>query len=250
VSSNAVIELDDLVVQYPGASSPALVVDSLHLKAGQPIALIGPNGAGKSTLLKTLVGLVPLVQGQVRVFGAPVGAARTRVAYVPQRRGVDWRFPITAAGVALMGRDVHLRWPRWPRAADRVLAADALAAVGMAAYANTHIGNLSGGQQQRVFLARAIAQQADLLLLDEPFTGVDLATQMVIFRLINQFCQSGKTVVVATHDLATVANHFGHVVLVQQQLHACGTPDEVMQPELLARAYGGPLALFYQEAVS
>ncbi len=245
IGSEAAVELADVVVRYPSAAAPALVIDSLRLLCGQRTALIGPNGAGKSSLLKALIGLVTLAKGQIQVLGHPVGAERARIAYVPQRRDVDWRFPITASGVVLMGRDVHLRWPRWPRKNDQQIVSAALATVDMAAYANTHIANLSGGQQQRIFLARAIAQQADLLLLDEPFTGVDTTTQQIIFSLINQFCEQGKTAIVATHDLATIGNHFDEVVLMQKQVVACGTPTSVMRPDLLAKAYGGPLALFY-----
>lgn len=240
----AAVALAGVVVRYPSATAPAVSIDSLQLRYGRRTALIGPNGAGKSSLLKAIIGLVPLVDGQIRVLGSSIGAVRARIAYVPQRRDVDWRFPITAAEVVLMGRDVHLRWPRWPRSSDRQIASAALDAVGMAAFANSHIANLSGGQQQRIFLARAIAQQADLLLLDEPFTGVDSATQQVIFGLIDQYCEQGKTAIVATHDLATIGNHFDVVVLMQKQIVACGPPEAVMRPELLAKAYGGPLALF------
>jgi ABC-type Mn2+/Zn2+ transport system ATPase subunit len=179
------------------------------------------------------------------VLGQPAGRERARVAYVSQRRDVDWQFPITAGDVALMGRDVHLRWPRRLSRNDRALAAAALEAVGMQAYAGQHIARLSGGQQQRVFLARALAQQADLLLLDEPFMGVDTATEALIFIVIDRLCATGKTVVVATHDLATLTDHFDLAVLLRHSVVAHGSPDDVVQPEVLAAAYGGPLALFY-----
>jgi len=239
------VTLEGVTVVYPGLTQPALSNVTLGLASGQRTALIGPNGSGKSTLLKALVGLVPLAQGCITLLGRAAAPGNPQVAYVPQRSDVDWRFPITAAGVALMGRDVHLRWPRWPSRADRALAAAALDLVDMGAYANRHIAALSGGQQQRVFLARALAQQAELLLLDEPFAGVDTATTALIFDLIDQRCAAGGTVVVATHDLATVSAHFDQVVLVRQQIIACGTPAEVLQPDLLAEAYGGPLALFH-----
>lgn len=241
----AAIAMQDVQVRYAGAPTPALLVASLAIPAGQRIALIGPNGAGKSTLLKVALGLVP-ASGLVQVLSQAVGRDRQRVAYVPQRRDVDWQFPITACDVALMGRDAHVRWPRRLRSSDREIAAAALAEVGMQAYADRHIAELSGGQQQRVFLARALAQQADLLLLDEPFVGIDTTTEAVIFGVIDGLSARGKTVVVATHDLATIAEHFDMVVLLQHQVIAIGRPADVLQPDLLAAAYGGPLALFHR----
>lgn len=246
--SAASIMLEGVTVRYPGLTQAALQGTTLTLACGRPTALIGPNGAGKSTLLKAMVGLVPLAEGRITLHGQPAAPGNPKVAYVPQRSEVDWRFPITAAEVVLMGRDVHLRWPRWPRRSDHLRAAAALEQVGMAAYANRHIAALSGGQQQRIFLARALAQQAKILLLDEPFSGVDSATEALLFTLIAQRCKEGATVVVATHDLATVSRHFDTAVLIQRQIIASGPPDQVLQPQLLAEAYGGPLALFHQRA--
>ena len=249
-SAESAVVLAGVTVRYLGLTQPALADVTCTLACGQRTALIGPNGGGKSTLLKALVGLVPLTHGRITVLGAAAAPGNPAVAYVPQRSDVDWRFPITAAGVALMGRDVHLRWPRWPRRADRATAMAALDLVGMTAYGDRHIAALSGGQQQRVFLARALAQQAALLLLDEPFTGVDTATEALIFDLIDQHCATGGMVIVATHDLASVSAHFDQVLLVQQQIIAYGQPDQVLQPELLAEAYGGPLALFHRPATN
>jgi ABC-type Mn2+/Zn2+ transport system ATPase subunit len=249
MSRAAAIHLAGVEVRYPGAAAPALTVEALQIAAGSRAALIGPNGAGKSTLLKALIGLTP-ASGAMQVLGQPVGRARRRVAYVPQRRDVDWQFPLTARDVAQMGRDAHLRWPRWLRAADRRIAEQALDDVGMRDCAGRLLAELSGGQQQRVFLARALAQQADLLLLDEPFVGVDSPTEAVIFRVVERACAAGKTVIVATHDLATLADHFDVVVLLRGAVIAQGAPAAVMQPSLLAAAYGGPLALFYPSAAS
>lgn len=193
------VTLEGVTVIYPGLTQPALSNVTLGLARGRRTALIGPNGAGKSTLLKALVGLAALAQGRISLLGRAAAPGNPQVAYVPQRSDVDWRFPITAAGVALMGRDVHLRWPRWPSRADRALAATALGLVGMGAYAKRHIAALSGGQQQRVFLARALAQQAELLLLDEPFAGVDAATRRVLRRGIEALVGAGTAVMLASH---------------------------------------------------
>lgn len=244
MNTPAAVTLTQVRVDYPGLNAPALCVAALTVAPGQRTALVGPNGAGKSTLLKAVAGLIPF-NGSLRVFGQPAGSQRWRVAYVPQRREVDWRFPITVRDVALMGRDAHLRWPRRLGPTDRALAEAALEAVAMSQYADRHIANLSGGQQQRVFLARALAQQADLLLLDEPFVGVDAHTETIIFATIDRLCAVGKTVLVATHDLTTLAEHFDTAVLLNRRLLAAGAPATVCQPEVLAAAYGGPLALFY-----
>jgi len=231
-------------IGYGSGTRVALDAPSIRLKRGTRTALIGPNGAGKSTLLKAIVGLQPLTSGSMTVLGYPVGTCQQRIAYVPQRRDVDWRFPITVNDVALMGRDVHRRWPRRPQRTDYAIVREALEMVGMNAWAHHPIAALSGGQQQRVFLARALAQHAELLLLDEPFVGVDTATEAIIHRVITRLISTGCTVVVATHDLASIQTHFDAAVLLQQRIIANGTPLDVLQPSLLAEAYGGPLALF------
>ncbi len=246
-SADPVVIGESLTFQYPGAPTVALQVQQVVIPQGQRLALIGPNGAGKSTLLKAITGLLRPSSGTLQVLGQPAGSCPWRIAYVPQRRDVDWRFPISAREVALMGRDVHLRWPRRPRAQDRAVALAALHKVGMAAHADAHIAALSGGQQQRVFLARALAQQAALLLLDEPFVGVDTATTAIIFRIIDQVCADGGTVVVATHDLTTLTAHFDQVLVLQGQVVAAGSPAEVLQPAVLAAAYGGPLAVLQEQ---
>jgi len=238
------VSVDNVQVRYGGGADVALDAASITIGVGRRTALIGPNGAGKSTLLKAIVGLQPLACGAITVLGRPAGACHHRIAYVPQRRDVDWHFPITVSEVALMGRDVHLRWPHRPRRADYAIAHEALEAVGMSAFAKRHIADLSGGQQQRVFLARALAHQAELLLLDEPFVGVDTTTEAVIYRVIDALIRDGRTVVVATHDLGSLQTHFDQAVLLQKRVIACGKPIEVLQPHVLAEAYGGPLALF------
>lgn len=231
-------------VRYAGEEKPALDIENLALKRGVRTALLGLNGAGKSTLLKAIAGLLPLERGEIEVLGRAAGTCHHRIAYVSQVRDVDWRFPVTAGEVALMGRDVHIRWPRRPSQNDRQQSLDALEKVGMSDFASRHIAELSGGQRQRVFLARALAQDAELLLLDEPFTGVDTATEAIIGEVIFELCAAGKTIVVATHDLARVEANFDCAVLLCREIIAQGTPAQVLQPEPLARAYGGPLALF------
>jgi len=238
------VSIRDIALRYPATPEIALQADLIRICQGQRVALVGPNGAGKSTLLKAIVGLLPLERGTVSVFGKPVGSLPHDVAYVPQRREVDWRFPITTLDLALMGRDVHLAWPRWPRQTDRRLAFQALEAVGMADKVNIHIADLSGGQQQRVFLARAIAQQAKLLLLDEPFIGVDAVTQAILFHIIDVLCHQGCTVVVATHDLVTIQEQFDAAILLRREVIASGPAKDVLRPDILAKAYGDPLALF------
>ena len=237
------VVVDNVLVRYPGTNEPALEAANIRIGHGQRAALIGPNGAGKSTLLKAMVGLLPLTRGEIRVLGEPAHVGHHQVAYVPQSREVDWQFPITVFEVALMGRDAHLRWPRWPRAHDKALALQALEAVDMAAFAKRPIADLSGGQRQRVFMARALAQQAEVLLLDEPFGGVDTATEQLIFQVVDQLCQAGGTVIIATHDLATLPDHFDQAVVLQHRVVAAGAPNQVLDAAVLAEAYGGPLAL-------
>lgn len=238
------VSITDIALRYPGAPEIALQIESLHVHCGQRVALIGPNGAGKSTLLKAVMGMLPLERGSISIFGKPAGASPREIAYVPQRREVDWRFPITAFDLALMGRDVHLHWPRWPRPTDRQLAHKALEAVDMADKGNAHIADLSGGQQQRVFLARALAQQSKLLLLDEPFIGVDAVTESILFHTMDALCHQGCTVLVATHDLVSIHEHFDSVILLRHEVIASGPVMDVVRQDVLTKAYGNPLALF------
>lgn len=247
-NSAVAVMVNDVVVRYPGTTETAIEAAHLQIGRGQRAALIGPNGAGKSTLLKAMVGLLPLARGEIRVLGQPAHVGHHCVAYVPQSREVDWRFPITVFEVALMGRDAHLRWPRWPHANDKQLAMAALEQVDMATLAKRHIADLSGGQRQRVFIARALAQQADVLLLDEPFGGVDTATEKLIFEVVDRVCSAGGTVIIATHDLATLPEHFDQAVVLHRRVVATGSPDQVLDAAVLAEAYGGPLALLRERA--
>ena len=205
-------------------------------------AIIGPNGAGKSTLLKAVLGVVPRLSGEVMVYGAPVDAARARIAYVPQRASVDWDFPTTVEDVVLMGLYRRLGLLRRIHRRDREMARGCLDRVGMADFADRQIGQLSGGQQQRVFLARALAQGADLYLLDEPFAGVDAATERAIIEVLKTLKAEGRSVVAVHHDLSTVEGYFDHVFLINVRRIAEGPTREIFTAENLQATYGGRLA--------
>jgi len=235
------IEVRNLTVSY--REQPAIRHVSFQIEPGLLVGLVGPNGAGKSTLLKALVGLVVPDTGSVRIFGRSISQTRRLVAYVPQRSEVDWDYPIGVEEVVLMGRFVHLGLVRRPGVEDRRIAREALRQVGMERFADRQIGQLSGGQQQRVFLARALAQEAQVLLLDEPFVGVDAATEETIYALLRRLQQEGRTVVVATHDLSRAQTAFDRLMLLNQVLVAYGPPERVFTPEILQRTYGGRLTL-------
>jgi manganese/iron transport system ATP-binding protein len=206
---------------------------------GESVALIGPNGAGKSTLLKAILGLVPVVQGSITVLGGPPAAARRQVAYVPQADTLDAEFPVTAAQVVLMGRYPRVGWVRWPGRADRRAAAAALEEVGLAEHARERFGVLSGGQRQRVLLARAIAQQARLLLLDEPFNGIDAASEELLLAALRRLRADNAAVVVSTHDLALAHLFCDEVCLLNHHQFAFGPVATTLTPELLRATYGG-----------
>jgi manganese/iron transport system ATP-binding protein len=206
---------------------------------GESVALIGPNGAGKSTLLKAILGLVPVVQGSISVLGGPPAAARRQVAYVPQADTLDAEFPVTAAQVVLMGRYPRVGWVRWPGRADRRAAAAALEEVGLAEHARERFGVLSGGQRQRVLLARAIAQQARLLLLDEPFNGIDAASEELLLAALRRLRADNAAVVVSTHDLALAHLFCDEVCLLNHHQFAFGPVATTLTPELLRATYGG-----------
>ncbi|PZD94369.1 manganese ABC transporter ATP-binding protein [Paenibacillus sambharensis] len=214
---------------------------SFEVEEGKLMGIIGPNGAGKSTLIKTILGLIPRLSGEVTVFGKPYSVQRKLIGYVPQRESVDWDFPTNALDVVLMGRYGRLGWFRRPGAEDKRIAMECLAKVGMADYASRQISQLSGGQQQRVFLARALAQDARLYLMDEPFAGVDAATEKAIITLLQELKKQGKTVIVVHHDLATVKEYFDSVLLLNVTLQAYGPTDAAFTAANLHRTYGGRL---------
>lgn len=235
------LEVERLTVAYQ--KKPVLSSVSFKIPAGKLIGVLGPNGAGKSTLLKAMLGLIPVVDGNVKIFGGDYHEQRKRVGYVPQRESVDWDFPTNALDVVMMGRYGHLGWFRRPGAAERNLAMECLTKVGMSELAGRQISQLSGGQQQRVFLARALAQTADLYFMDEPFAGVDATTEKAIVALLHELKEQGKTVMVVHHDLATVQQYFDHVLLLNGGVVAEGPTHEVFTPENLQHTYGGRIAI-------
>lgn len=230
------LRLEDVTVTY-GART-ALVGVTGHVDEGGSVALIGPNGAGKSTLLRAILGLVPLERGTIEVLGQPPIQARRQVAYVPQSDALDPEFPIDALGVVLMGRYREIGWIRRPGRSDRALAAEALDRVGLADRARDRFGTLSGGQRQRVLLARAIAQSARLLLLDEPFNGVDHATQDLLLEVLAELRAEGTAVVMSTHDLAVAHLACGDACVLNRHQIAFGPTEVTLTPRHLQAAYG------------
>ncbi|MGE3288862.1 MAG: metal ABC transporter ATP-binding protein [Pseudonocardia sp.] len=232
------LEVSGLTVSY--RSAPVLWELDATFPAGTLAAVVGPNGAGKSTLLKAALGLVAADAGRVRIGGRSGPDALDRVAYVPQRESVDWDFPITVGEVVAMGRYRHAGWFRRLGRADRAIAAECLDRVGMAAYGRRQIGQLSGGQRQRVFLARALAQQAPVLLMDEPFAGIDARTQADLLHLLGTLRDAGTSVIVVHHDMAQVRAAFDWALLLNVRALGCGPTEEVLTPENLRTAYGDP----------
>ncbi|QGG57582.1 metal ABC transporter ATP-binding protein [Paenibacillus sp. FSL W8-1187] len=235
-----VLEVSGLSSAY--RSQAVLREVSFEAPQGELIAIVGPNGAGKSTLIKTILGLNPSLGGSVRAFGRPVAEVRGRIGYVPQRESVDWDFPTHALDVVMMGRYGRLGWFRRPGRKEKAIAMECLRGVGMEAFAERQISQLSGGQQQRIFLARALAQEADLYFMDEPFAGVDAATEKAIVELLRRLRSEGKTVIVVHHDLATVPDYFDSVLLLNVSLQAFGPTAETFTQENLQRTYGGRMA--------
>ncbi|HEX2091379.1 MAG TPA: metal ABC transporter ATP-binding protein [Longimicrobiaceae bacterium] len=231
------IEVNDLTVAY--REKPVLWDVDLEVPAGVLMAIVGPNGAGKSTLIKAVLGLVRPAAGQVRVHGRPYAEQRRLVAYVPQRGSVDWDFPTSVLDVVMMGRYRALGWFRRPGKRERQMAMAALEQVGMHDFAGRQISQLSGGQQQRVFLARALVQDAQLYLMDEPFQGVDARTERAIVTVLQELRAAGKTVVVVHHDLESVPEYFDWVFLLNVRRIAAGPVAEVFTEENVRLTYGG-----------
>ena len=230
------LELEGVSASYNG--QPALRDLTFQVPHGGQVAVVGPNGAGKSTLFKVLVGLLPLRAGQIYIHGQPLGTHQDCVAYVPQREEVDWRFPVTVFDVVMMGRYGRRGWFGRPTAADKSVVTRCLGQMGIEQLAGKPIGELSGGQQQRVFLARALAQEPHILLMDEPFTGVDFATQEATLALLDQLRPAQVTVMVSTHDLNMAIQRFDRVLLLNKRLIAYGTAQEVFTPETIRQAFG------------
>ncbi|MCS6994026.1 MAG: metal ABC transporter ATP-binding protein [Anaerolineales bacterium] len=233
------LDVENITIAY--AEKTILRGVSFVVPHGARVAVVGPNGAGKSTLFKALVGLLPLQSGRILIHGLPLGSHQDCVAYVPQREEVDWRFPVTVRDVVMMGRYGTQGWLRRPSKTDREIVQRSLEEMGIADLAERSISDLSGGQQQRVFLARALAQEPHLLLMDEPFTGVDVTTQETTLRLLDTLRERQVTTLISTHDLNLAASRFDRILLLNKALIAYGPPKDVLTQENLARAFGSAL---------
>lgn len=235
------LEVNHLTVSY--THKPVLWSIDLNIPQGKIVGVVGPNGAGKSTLLKSIMDIIPVAGGRVRVFGEELDHVRSRVSYVPQRESVDWDFPASVFDVVMMGRYGKLGLFKKPRKKDREVVMECLEKVGMEAFSSRQISQLSGGQQQRVFIARALAQEADFYLLDEPFAGVDAATEEAIIQLLRKMASENKTLLVVHHDLQSVQNYFDWMILLNVHLVAAGPMSETYTEENIQKAYGGKLTL-------
>ncbi|WP_017429178.1 metal ABC transporter ATP-binding protein [Vreelandella jeotgali] len=229
------ISIQDLTVSY--GNYKALDGITLSTGRGRLVGVIGPNGSGKSTFIKAMMGLIPRDRGDIRLLDKPLKKVRKRIAYVPQHTGVDWDFPINVINTVLLGTYPKLGYFRWPGRKEKAMAAACLEEVGLQEYAKRPIGALSGGQQQRVFLARALAQQADLFLLDEPFVGIDVGSEATIIAVLKRLRDEGKTVLIVHHDLSRAAEYFDDLILLNRKLLAYGTAADVIEPDRLFQAY-------------
>ncbi|KAI9133690.1 metal ABC transporter ATP-binding protein [Acaryochloris sp. CCMEE 5410] len=233
------LKVQQLAVDYRGVRG--LDGISFQIEPGQLVGIVGPNGAGKSTMMKAMLGLVPTVSGQVSFCTCPLCNQLERVAYVPQRSQIDWDYPITVWNVVMMARTRKLGWFRGPNRATKEMVKTALEQVEMLDLQHRRIGELSGGQQQRVFLARALAQDADIFLFDEPFNGVDQPTEAIMFQVFANLKAQGKILLVSSHDWGEAMSQLDRLLLLNRQLIADGLPDKVMTPENLQQAYRGVL---------
>ncbi|MBN2147574.1 MAG: metal ABC transporter ATP-binding protein [Anaerolineales bacterium] len=240
----AVLQVKGLEFRYNG--DRVLQDIDFELKTGERVAVVGPNGAGKSTLFKVIAGILPPASGMVQIYGHEPGG-HICIAYVPQRSQVDWNFPANVLDVAMMGRVRRIGLFRWPSLADRRAVQNALKVVSMTQLANRQISELSGGQQQRVFIARSLAQEAELMLMDEPLNGLDIPSQEEIFRILEELRQQHVTVMVAMHDLQMAAERFDRVMLLNRRLIGLGKAEDVFSPQNLVDAYGGHLRLVTTE---
>lgn len=239
-TNQPILDVQGLTVRFNGRV--ALEDITFHLHEGERVAVVGPNGAGKSTLFKVVSGVLPPTSGEVNIFGSKPGG-HVCIAYIPQRSQVDWSFPVNVADVVMMGRSAKLGPLNWPRKKDWDFVHHALATVEITDLASRQIGQLSGGQQQRMFIARALAQEAELMLMDEPLTGLDTPSQEGILSLLDRLKTENVTVMVATHDLEQAASHFDRIMLINHHMVAFGNPDEVLHTDNLISAYGGRMRI-------
>lgn len=233
------IYIEDLTVAYQ--AEPVLWDIDLSVPTSCLMAIVGPNGAGKSTLIKAILGIVPKIAGKVEIFGQPFKSQQKVVAYIPQRNSVDWDFPTNVLDLVTMGLYGHLGWLKRPGRKEKTLALQALEKVDLHELSDRQIGELSGGQQQRAFLARALVQEADIYLMDEPFQGIDAKTEKAIIQLMQKLRQAGKTLVCVHHDLQTVAEYYDSVAMLNVRMIACGAVQKVFNQTNLRLAYGGRL---------
>lgn len=240
-STNFAIEVNNLTVTYN--KKPAVKGIDLKIPQGSLVGIIGPNGAGKSSLLKGFLGLLPTDSGLIKVFNRPIKQSISSISYIPQKESLDWDFPVVVSDVVMMGRYPHLKIFQRPTEHDKKVVEEALKKVEMENFANRQIRALSGGQQQRVFLARALAQESEILLLDEPFVGVDAATESTIISLLKRLRDNGKTILVVHHDLGKVNQYFDYLVMLNQRLIAFGKTSDVFKNEYLDKTYGGRLTI-------
>ncbi|MBX0359491.1 metal ABC transporter ATP-binding protein [Halobacillus sp. Nhm2S1] len=245
--AHAALSIKNLHVSYYG--NEAVKEVSLTVNSGNLVGIIGPNGAGKSTFLKAMLNLIPRDKGEIRILGKTVKEVRKKIAYVPQRNDIDWDFPITVLDAVLIGTYPNLKLFKRPKKKDKEWAMECLRRVGMEEFSKRQIGELSGGQQQRVFLARALAQKAELFFLDEPFVGVDVTSEETIVRILKELCSQGKTVIVVHHDLSKANDYFNQLILLNKELIGFGSVQEVFQTEIIEKAYQGQFAFMKEIGV-
>jgi manganese transport system ATP-binding protein len=243
-----VLDVRNLYVSYHG--NEAINNINFSIQNQNLVGIIGPNGAGKSTLLKSLLGLIPHDKGEVSILGQKIKQVRKKIAYVPQRSDIDWDFPISVLDTVLIGTYPNLGIMKRPKDRDREWAHECLEKVGLESLSNKQIGQLSGGQQQRVFLARALAQKAEIFFLDEPFVGVDMDSEATIIQILKGLRDEGKTVIVVHHDLSKASSYFNQLILLNKELIQFGDVNSVFRPDVIAKAYSGQFSFLDEMGVS
>lgn len=242
-NSQPALHVSDLSAGYPG-DKLAIRKLNFSIERGEKVAVIGPNGAGKSTLFKAIVGLIPFTSGTISIHGKDCHTSHNMVGYVPQQGDIDWSFPVTVYDVVMMGRTRQIGWFRWAQKKDRQVVEALLEQLSLTYIRHRPIGALSGGQKQRVFIARALAQETDVLIMDEPFSGVDSSAEAEILKTLNMLQTQGITILMSTHDMGMASSEFDKILLIRQTVLAFGIATEVMQADKLQMAYGGAMRVF------
>ena len=240
------LDVHRLAAGYPG-DKHAITDINFTVQGGERVAIIGPNGAGKSTLFKAIVGLIPFTMGHISIYGDDCRHSHGYVGYVPQEGDIDWTFPASVFDVVMMGRARHIGWFRLPRRRDREFVYGILDQLSLTSLADRQIGELSGGQRRRVFVARTLAQEAQVLLMDEPFTGVDTNAEQEIMKTLDILTKNGITILLATHDMEKASTQFDKILLLKQGVLAYGSPADVMQPDILTEAFGGRIRVLHDD---